>query len=58
MYLTRVRVDGLENTLEGFEIHLGDLLGELEGADADNVLTGSHFGSELDLPFGLCLFGT
>lgn len=53
--LSSVGIDGLEDALDGLELHLGGLLGELEGADADHVLAGGRLEPQLNLPLGLRL---
>ena len=53
--LPSVGIDGLEDALDGLELHLGGLLGELEGADADHVLAGGRLEPQLNLPLGLRL---
>lgn len=53
--LSSMGVDGLEDALDGLELHLGGLLGELEGSNAHNILPSSRLEPKLDLPFGLRL---
>lgn len=48
-------IDGLEDALDGLELHLGRLLSELEGADAYDVLPSRGLEAELDLTLGLRL---
>lgn len=50
-----MRIDGLQDALNSLELHLGGLLGELEGADTNNVLGGGCLEPKLDLPLGLSL---
>lgn len=53
MYLPSVRIYGLKNTLNCLILHLGRLLGQLKGPNADHILSRRGLESELNLPFGL-----
>ena len=48
-------IDSLKDALDGLELHFGDLLSELKGANADDVFGGGGFEAELDLALGLGL---